>query len=75
MRMSKRQKRILIAWLIKLAINGTTFLGGLTIYGSLGALEVERIGFAQFIVQCVIGLALIVFSRYVHDKVYEEEYV
>ena len=72
-KMSKRQKRILIAKAIKQSINAMTFFGVFTLYGSLGALEVERIGFQQFIVQCIIGLAIVLFSRYAHYKIYEEE--
>ena len=74
MRMSRRQRRILIAKLIQFSVNGLMFLGAFTIYGSLGALEVERIGFIQFIVQCIVGIALMVFSRYAHYKIYEEDY-
>ncbi len=33
-------------------------VAGLILMGSVGSLEIDRIGFAQFMVQCALGLAL-----------------
>lgn len=33
-------------------------LGGLILMGSVGSLEIDRIGFTQYLVQCALGLAL-----------------
>lgn len=33
-------------------------VAGLILMGSVGSLEIGRIGFAQFMVQCALGLAL-----------------
>ena len=33
-------------------------LSGLIIMGSVGSLEIDRIGFTQYFVQCALGLAL-----------------
>ena len=73
--MSKRQKRVLIARTIKMAVNSPLVIGAFVLYGSLGAVEVGRIEFHQFIVQCLIGLGLIIFSRYAHSRIYEEDYL
>ena len=72
-KLTKRQKRILIADAIRATVYGMFFFGAFTPIGSLGALEVGRISFVQFIVQCVLGFALAVFARYAHFKIYEEE--
>lgn len=72
---SRRKKRILIARAIKFAVNSILFTGLFILLGSIGAIEVGRIEFHQFIVQCIIGLALIVFYRYTRYRIYEEEEV
>ena len=33
-------------------------LGGLILMGSVGSLEIDRIGFTQYFVQCALGVAL-----------------
>ena len=33
-------------------------VAGLILMGSVGSLEIDRIGFAQYFVQCALGLAL-----------------
>lgn len=72
-KMTNKQKRFVVAKLIYISVNSLFFIGLLSLYGSLGALEVERIGYQQFIVQCMISLGMIVFSRYARYKIYVEE--
>ncbi|MDU7145768.1 MAG: hypothetical protein E6305_04400 [Veillonella sp.] len=33
-------------------------VAGLTLMGSVGSLEIDRIGFTQYFVQCALGVAL-----------------
>lgn len=33
-------------------------ISGLIIMGSVGSLEIDRIGFTQYFIQCALGLAL-----------------
>ena len=33
-------------------------VSGLIIMGSVGSLEIDRIGFSQYFIQCALGLAL-----------------
>lgn len=73
-KLTRKQKRILIANAIRATVNGLSVMGVFTLWGSLGALEVERIGYVEFIFMCIIGIAMIVFSRYAHYKIYEEDY-
>ena len=73
-KLTRKQKRYLIARAIRTTVNGLFVFGIFTLWGSLGALEVERINYVQFMVMCVLGISLMVFSRYAHYKIYEEDY-
>ena len=71
-KISKRDKRILIAKAIRFTVNSMFFMGILFLVGTLGALEVGAITFVQFFVQSGLCLALSAFAMYAHYKIYEE---
>lgn len=73
LKLSKRQKRILIAKLIRNTVNGMFFTGLFLLLGTLGALEVGRIDFVQFFVQSGLCLSLSAFALHAHYKIYEED--
>lgn len=72
-KLTKRQKRIAVANLIYYSVRGMFYFGWFALYGSVGALEVGRIEFHQFIVQCILSIALVIFSDYAYYKIYLEE--
>ena len=71
-KLSKRQKRLLIAELIWYTVKSLPYVSIFAILGSFGAYEIERIGFYQFIIQIVLSVGLLLFALHAHYKIYEE---
>ena len=78
-KLTRKQKRILVAQLIRISVDSLFYIGIFTLWGSIGAIEVGRVDYHQFIVQCIIGIALCVFSKYARGILFEskdeEDYV
>lgn len=72
-KMTRKQKRALIADAIEISVYGLFLAGFFALLGSLGALEIDRIGFIQFIIQSVLGLIMMLFSAYAYYKIYMED--
>ena len=74
-KLTSKQRKALVALLIRISIDLIGYIGFFSLWGSVGALEVQRIGYQQFIVQCIIGITMMAFSRYSRYKIYEEGFV
>ena len=56
--MTRKQKRIMVARAIRIAVAVLGFTGFFVVLYSVGSLEQDLIGFAQFFIQSIIGLTL-----------------
>lgn len=68
--MTRKQKRIMVAVAIRVVVALIGFTGFFAVFFSVGSLEQDLIGIPQFIIQSLIGLAVMYGAIDLSNKIF-----